>query len=72
MALNIFISVGHKKGGTVRGLPCIWLPPSDQLYNKHRTAHAKNSVNLPTTCPRRDLNIGGIRYKRTRAKSSIS
>ncbi|MEE1345466.1 hypothetical protein [Segatella copri] len=36
-----------KKGGTVRGLPCIWLPPSDQLYNKHRTAHAIDGMNLP-------------------------
>nr|WP_287897529.1 hypothetical protein [Prevotella sp.] len=36
----------------VRGLLTSRLPPSDLHYNKHRTAHAKRGMNLPSACPR--------------------
>ena len=35
----------------VRGLLTSRLPPSDLHYNKHRTAHAKRGMNLPSACP---------------------
>lgn|GEM_PF-3607246 len=67
--LKSFFIIKNKKRVTVCNLFCIWLPPSDLLYNKHETVHAYG-MNLSSACSRR-VNIGGIRYKRTRAKSSI-
>lgn len=67
--LKSLVIIKNKKRVTVCNLFCIWLPPSDLLYNKHETVHAYG-MNLSSACSRR-VNIGGIRYKRTRAKSSI-
>ena len=44
--------MNKKWRATVRGLLTSRLPPSDPHYNKHRTAHAKIGMNLPSACSR--------------------
>ena len=50
-------------------LPYCGLPPSGLIRNKHEQS-TPYGVNLQSACPHM-LNIGGVRGKRTRAKSSI-
>lgn len=38
--LKSFFIIKNKKRVTVCNSFCIWLPPSDLLYNKHKTVHA--------------------------------
>lgn len=38
--LKSFVIIKNKKRVTVCNSFCIWLPPSDLLYNKHETVHA--------------------------------
>lgn len=49
---SVSFSMNKKWRATVRGLLTSRLPPSYLHYNKHRTAHAKSGMNLPSACPR--------------------